>query len=214
MEQRRKLWRKTTGFVVKGLGILFFCSASWAQVDNAVIPSPIINLSPEQTQVLKERARGKIAQSELKYRTIRRLRHARFDIDSIKENVFSKSVPKTIALNLFEDAVATVVTESVTSDEHGRYHWYGHLDTSPWHRVVMLVDVDKKIMVGTIQSERWVYDIRPIGENAHEISEIDPTKFPGEIHVAYKKNIGFGRMTPSLPLDLPSLILPVSNGGK
>ena len=213
MEHNRKLGRKTTSFIVKCLGIIFFSSASWAQVDNAVISSPIIDLSPEQTEVSESGARQKIAQSDLKSRTIRGLRHVRFDTDSIKENVFNKPTPKPIELRLFGNEVVTVVTESVTHDVRGLYHWYGHLSTSPWHRVVILVDVDNKFMVGTIQSERWVYDIRPIGKNAHEILKIDPTQFPSEIHVPYKKNRRFGQMTPFLPQDLSGLILPVSNGG-
>ena len=87
----------------------------------------------------------------------------------------SIAVGKSITLNLFEDVTFIADSDSIERTARGTT-WIGHLRDIEHGQVILVVNDD--VVVGNISLPAARYHIRYAGNGAHEVQEIDPSKFP------------------------------------
>jgi hypothetical protein len=103
---------------------------------------------------------------------IRRQRRVEIDFSRLRPS------PDRLTLNPFPDVCVIAQRERTTAAGGGQVQWDGRVPGAQPGTVTLVVD--GAVMVGTIRVGADVYEIRYLGGGVHVISDVDPSKFPGD----------------------------------
>ncbi|MBE0436680.1 MAG: fibronectin type III domain-containing protein, partial [Methylomicrobium sp.] len=84
-----------------------------------------------------------------------------------------------LTLNLYDDVVVTAVRDRLVDKVKGSSTWIGHVEGEE-HSEVFLT-VRGNIMSGTISIGENLYEVQYIGNDLHEINQIDTSKNPDDV---------------------------------
>ena len=136
------------------------------------------NIEPEQRLFSDAPDRGKIDQA-MRSRIIR-YRFVTVNLQMIaaaKETNQSLSNPgSALQLNLFDDAIFSVVLDRREVLSETSVVWLGHIEGLQDSQVSLAVDGN--VMVGNIRIQQSLYQVRYLGDGTHVLYQIDPTAFP------------------------------------
>jgi len=86
--------------------------------------------------------------------------------------------PRTIVLNLFEDATFTAILDEYEEPSAESYVWSGQIEGQEDSLVTMAVEND--VMSANIAMHDIQYQVRFVDEGVHAIYQIDQSAFPPE----------------------------------
>ncbi len=82
----------------------------------------------------------------------------------------------TMTLNLFNDVVVTAVRDRIIDNVNGHTTWIGHIDGEQYSEVFLTLH--GKTLSGNVQIGAITYEIKPIDNGQHDITQVDPSKNP------------------------------------
>jgi hypothetical protein len=100
--------------------------------------------------------------------TIVRSRYVLVNFDYLKES-------ETIVVNLFNDVSVTAVRDRIEKRSESRYTWFGQVPGRGYTSVILTVENGD--MAGYISINGKVYQVRPLGNEIHVVSELNPCAF-------------------------------------
>lgn len=155
------------------VGLTIVCAAMLATQTLLLDTSEAQQLSADERDQLNRAAMTVIQSSSISMATFRRVTHISLPVDAIPNS-------SSINIQFFDDGPPLVLTrDSVATTTEGAVYWVGHVGANATNNRVLLVIKNGNI-VGSIQSNKIVYQIRPLRNpqrNIHTIYEIDQTKF-------------------------------------
>lgn len=152
------------------------CTAMLATQTLLLDISEAQQLSPTELEQLKMTPMATIESSSISRATFRRVTHKILPVDAISNS-------SSLNIRLFDDGPPLMLTrDSIATTAEGAVYWVGHVGPNKTNNRVLFV-IKNGSIVGSIQSNKTVYQIRPLRNpqrNIHTIYEIDQTKFPPE----------------------------------
>lgn len=190
---------------------------SWA--DDAISPPPdltpvpgeqprpisgFVPLPTNELQRLNAAARSAANNSPVRRNAVKNVHHANVDAKLLA----SLAASSIVRFQVSEGTFATVQTDRLEQGLPDTLKWSGHVPGDPNSSVHLIVDKTNNSLFGDIRVRGRLYEIRPIGNGAHTIYTLDPSRLPPD-HSRSRPSQPTGRIEDSPMPAAPDYLRPV-----
>ena len=162
--------------------LMAVASASGAQSITPVGSQPAKSFfqEPEYREAEMTEARRRLALD----RRVLRSRFVAVDFDALGGSDFDPQQAEahfatSITLDLFHDLSVTAIQDRVDLNPAGGYSWIGHAEGHPDSAITLVVR--RGVVSGGIQVGGWSFQVGPVADGTHVVSELTGTNLPPEL---------------------------------